>query len=281
MLTAHENHQEARARGDVRVRGARLTAMACLLAVGSVADTEAPPTVALTVPTAATLPDGPLGESIARGRRYLSDTPAQLPEFVGNGLACRHCHAGQDGEVGTEANAAPFVGVVGRFPQYSARHGGLITLEQRIDDCFERSLNGRALPLDHPALIDMLAYMSWLSQGVPVGAVVAGHGIPALTLEREPDVAHGEAIYQAKCLACHGADGSGTLDGDGRYLFPPLWGRQSFNSGAGMSRQTTAAGFIKHKMPFGADDSLSDDEAWDVAGFVLTHPRPSFQPRGH
>ncbi|WP_148217643.1 c-type cytochrome [Allochromatium vinosum] len=97
----------------------------------------------MTVPTAAMLSDGPLGERIARGRRFLSDTPAQLPEFVGNGPACRHCHAGQDGEVGTEVNAAPFVGVVGRFPQYSARHGGLITLEKRIDDCFERSLNGK------------------------------------------------------------------------------------------------------------------------------------------
>ena len=261
----------------MRVRAASPITVAWLFAIGLAAHAEAPPSVALTVSTAATLPDGALGESIVRGRRYLADTPAQLPEFVGNGLACRHCHPGRNGEVGTEANAAPFVGVVGRFPQYSARHGGLITLEQRIDDCFERSLNGRALPLDHPALIDMLAYMRWLSQGVPVGAVVQGHGIPALTLEREPDVAHGEAIYQAKCLACHGADGSGTLDGDGRYLFPPLWGPQSFNNGAGMNRQTTAAGFIKHKMPFGADDSLSDEEAWDVAGFVLAQPRPLFQ----
>ncbi|ADC61061.1 hypothetical protein CKO29_17330 [Allochromatium vinosum] len=264
-------------RGDVRVHTASPIAAAWLLAVGLVAHAEEPPTVALTVPAAALLPDGALGESIVRGRRYLSDTPAQLPDFVGNGLACRHCHPGRDGEVGTEANAAPFVGVVGRFPQYSARHGRLITLEQRIGDCFERSLNGRALALDHPALIDMLAYMSWLSQGVPVGAVVAGHGIPTLTLEREPDGVHGEALYQARCLACHGADGSGTLDADGRYLFPPLWGPRSFNTGAGMNRQATAAGFIKHKMPLGADDSLSDEEAWDVAGFVLTHPRPLFQ----
>jgi thiosulfate dehydrogenase len=253
-------------------------AAAWLLTINLVAYAGEPaPTVVLTVPTAATLPSGALGESVARGRRYLSDTPVQLPAFVGNGLACQHCHPGRDGEVGTEANAAPFVGVVGRFPQYSARHAGLITLKQRIDDCFERSLNGRALPLDHPALIDILAYMSWLSQDVPVGAVVAGHGIPALTLERKPDVVHGEAIYQAKCLACHGTDGGGMLDADGRYLFPPLWGPRSFNAGAGMSRQTTAAGFIKHKMPFGADDSLSDAEAWDVAGFVLTHPRPFFQ----
>jgi thiosulfate dehydrogenase len=257
---------------------ANRAAAAWLLAVSLAAQAgEEPPTVALTVPTATTLPDGTLGESIGRGRRILLDTPAQLPDFVGNGLACQHCHPGRDGEVGTEANAAPFVGVVGRFPQYSPRHAGLITLEQRINDCFERSLDGRALPLDHPSLIDILAYMTWLSQGVPVGAIVAGHGIPALTLEREPDVKHGEAIYQTKCLACHGVDGGGTLDASGRYLFPPLWGPRSFNAGAGMSRQTTAAGFIKHKMPFGADDSLSDVEAWDVAGFVLTHSRPPFQ----
>lgn len=249
-----------------------LLTVTCLHATAS----EPTPTVSLTVPAANTLPAGPLGASIASGRDALQNTGQRLPVFVGSGLSCKNCHLGNGTEVGTEANSAPFVGVMARYPQYSARHGAVITLEQRINDCFQRSLNGRPLPLDHPALVDMVAYMTWLSQGVPVGANVAGQGIPPLQLNQPADTARGEAVYQAKCQACHGADGGGTQGADGGYLFPPLWGPQSFNSGAGMTRHATAAGFIKHKMPRGAGDTLTDDEAWDVAAFILSKPRPTF-----
>ncbi len=251
----------------------RLLALSLLTAL-SLDGAADPPTVPLVVPAAATLPTGPLGDSVMRGRDDLARTAQRLPAFVGNGLTCKNCHLGNGTEVGVVANAAPLIGVVARFPQYSARHGAMQTLAQRINDCFERSLNGKPLPLDHPAMMDMLAYMNWLSQGIPIGARVAGQGIPRLTLARAADATQGKAIYTTRCLPCHGADGGGTKGSDGGYLFPPLWGPLSFNAGAGMARHGTAAGFIKHKMPLGAGDSLGDDEAWDVSAYVLSQARP-------
>lgn len=248
-----------------------------LMAVPYLAQTgDAPHTVPLQIPSPDSLPSGEMGESIVRGRAYLAKTGERLPAFVGNGLTCKNCHLGNDTEVGVIANAAPFVGVVASFPQYRSRDGAVNLLEQRINSCFERSMNGKSLPLDHPAMVDMVAYMTWLSQGVPVGVVVAGHGMPQLELARAPDMAQGEAIYQAKCLACHGVAGAGLRGTDGGYVFPPLWGPQSFNIAAGMARHFTAAGFIKHKMPLGQGNSLGDDEAWDVAAYVISQERPDF-----
>jgi thiosulfate dehydrogenase len=57
------------------------------------------------------------------------------------------------------------------------------------------------------------------------------------------------------------------------YLFPPLWGPDSFNNGAGLHRVLTAARFIKARMPLG-EPTLSDDEAFDVAAFINSKPRP-------
>lgn len=234
----------------------------------------APGTVPLVVPSAATIPTGALGESIVRGRDYLKSTAQRLPDFVGNGLTCKNCHLGNGTEVGTVANAAPFIGVVARFPQFNSRDQMVELLEQRINDCFQRSMNGKPLPLAHPAMADMVAYMSWLSRGLPIGARVAGSGIPELELPRAPNAIDGQTIYKAKCAMCHAVDGSGTKSADGGYVFPPLWGLQSFTGRAGMARQHTAAGFIKNKMPSGASDSLSDDEACDLAAYVLSQVRP-------
>ncbi|NCA88605.1 MAG: c-type cytochrome [Gammaproteobacteria bacterium] len=251
--------------------------LAVLLTVGGLCQAgDAPSSLPLPVPAAASLPAGPLGESIVRGRAYLAQTKERLPDFVGNGLACKNCHLGNGIEVGTEPHAGPFVGVVAGFPQYRSRDGAVNTLEQRINSCFERSLNGKPLPLDHPAMIDMVAYMTWLSQGVPVGTQPGGHGMPQLKLPRSPDLAQGKAVYQARCLACHGIDGSGLANPAGGYVFPPLWGPQSFNIAAGMARHFTAAGFIKHNMPLGQGNSLSDDEVFDVAAYVIHQDRPDF-----
>ncbi|MCC7278652.1 MAG: c-type cytochrome [Chromatiaceae bacterium] len=254
-----------------KILTATLLAVSCLVEAS-----DAPDTVPLRIPAVASLPAGEMGASIVRGRAYLAKTKELLPAFVGNGLTCKNCHLGNDTEVGVIADAGPFVGVVAGFPQYRSRDGAVNLLEQRINSCFERSMNGKPLPLDHPAMVDMVAYMTWLSQGVPVGGRVAGHGMPQLELTRAPDLTHGAAVYQAKCTACHGVAGAGLAGPDGGYVFPPLWGPQSFNIAAGMARHFTAAGFIKHKMPLGQGNSLSDDEAWDVAAYVITQDRPDF-----
>jgi len=66
----------------------------------------------------------------------------------------------------------------------------------------------------------------------------------------------------------------GKTDLNGRTVFPPLWGPESYNWGAGMARVNPAAGFIKANMPFGQGNSLSDQQAWDVAAFIDSQERP-------
>lgn len=228
--------------------------------------------IPLRVPDATTLPEGPLGDAIKRGRRIAEATYEELPGNVGNGLHCTSCHLAG----GTTAGAAPWVGLTGVFPEYRARSGKVATLEERIDDCFERSMNGKALPAGSPDKTAIVAYIGWLSKDVPVGRSVEGRGFERLAAGGvQPDKVRGKDIFAAKCAACHGADGLGKPAGSA-YQFPPLWGEKSFNVGAGMARLETAAGFVKAKMPLGAGGTLSDRDAYDVAAYFTTQPRPDF-----
>lgn len=221
------------------------------------------------VPDPATIPDGPLGRSIRRGHALLTATAESLPSHVGNDLRCTSCHL--DG--GTRPNVMPWVGVYARFPQYRARSGRVIDLEERIGDCFERSLNGRAPAYDSPEMRDMIAYMAWLSRGIPVGVEVAGQGLPALPAlpAQTPDTAAGRETYLAQCARCHGADGQG-----GASPAPPLWGPRSYNIGAGMARVRTAAAFIRVAMPHDRPGILSPAQAYDVAAYINARARPDF-----
>lgn len=228
--------------------------------------------VPLVVPADSTIPAGPDGDAIRLGRLLMNDTRKQLPRNVGNGLTCSSCHIAG----GTQANAGPFIGLTALFPMYNARDGRVISLQTRINDCFERSMNGTALAWDAAEMNAMLMYIRWLSTGVPVGTEVAGRGMGPVDASLTPDRARGATIYAAKCVACHGPQGAGTPDGSGGYTFPPVWGQQSYNTGAGMARTATAAAFIKNKMPLGQPDSLSDQDAVDVADFVAHQPRPVF-----
>jgi thiosulfate dehydrogenase len=183
-----------------------------------------------------------------------------------------NCHLG----AGRTPNASPWVGIWGVFPEYRSRSAKINSLQQRVNDCFERSMNGKALPYDSKEMNDILAYMQWLSTGVPTGMSVKGRGFGPLNHELKPDAARGKAVYAAKCAACHGADGAGVKGQNGSYAFPPLWGNYSFNTGAGMARTYTAAAFVKHNMPLGQPNTLTDQEAVDVAEFFTHQPRPRF-----
>jgi thiosulfate dehydrogenase len=163
----------------------------------------------------------------------------------------------------------PWVGVYARFPQYRSRSGYVQIIEDRINDCFKRSMNGRPLATESRDMRDMVNYFAFLSLGYPVGAEVVGQGIPAVP-QVPGDEARGRAIYTAKCAVCHGGNGQGS------EIAPPVWGPQSFNIGAGMSRVRTAAAFIKEMMPQNAPRTLTAQEAYDVATFITKRPRPDF-----
>jgi thiosulfate dehydrogenase len=225
-----------------------------------------------SVPADSSIPPGPLGDAIKLGREVVINTQFVAKSYVGNGLNCTSCHLNG----GTVAGASPFTGLSGVFPEYSARSASVEALQDRINDCFLRSMNGKALPFDSPEMLGVLSYIGWLSQGVPTGMSSDGRGFVSVTAPSAANAKNGKVVYAQKCAACHGPDGGGTSNPAGGYIFPPLWGAESFNIGAGMARLNTAAAFVKHKMPLGQGGTLTDQEALDVAAYFTTQPRPGF-----
>jgi len=227
-----------------------------------------------SAPNTNDIPAGPLGDAIRYGEKVAAQTQTYAKKYVGSGLNCTSCHL--DG--GKTPYAAPWVGIWGQFPQYRSRNGRIDTLQDRINDCFERSMNGKALPADSTEMIGLLSYMQWLSKDVPTGAEVEGNGFIQIRLPpaNQIDPARGKQIYAQQCGSCHGLDGQGRTGAAGAYLFPALWGARSFNIGAGMARLGTAAAFVKAKMPLGAGSSLSDQDAIDTAAYFTRQPRPDF-----
>ena len=243
------------------------------------------------VPDANALPAGTWKDTVLYGRQLFVETPSLIgPEvaaapmrYAGNNLSCQSCHL----LAGTQAFALPMIGVYATFPTYMARENGVRTIEDRIQGCMERSMNGRALPVDGREMKSMVAYLQFLSTGVPAGAVTEGRGSPALPLlDRAADVARGRVVYAATCQVCHQADGHGLRKGKAGdaagYFFPPLWGDDSFNDGAGMHRLIASANYIRANMPLGITyrkPMLSEADAWDVAAFINSQPRPSRERR--
>lgn len=238
-------------------------ALGGLILAAAVRGEDFPVPAGYGVPADSLIPPGPLGDSVRRGRAILMATRDSLPEHVGNKLVCTNCHR----EAGTKASSGPWVGSFASFPQYNARAGRVIRIEDRINECLRRSLNGKPLADTSRAMTDMVAYMSFLSSGLPHGTRapwLGYHRIPA----RVGNAARGDTVYTANCARCHGPHGEGTT------VAPPLWGPQSFAIGAGMARITTVAAFVRWNMPFDRPASLDDQSTYDVAAFILSHARP-------
>ena len=258
----------SRTRNGARVSGAVLAALAglsCLL--GSVRDSRAQDGITVPpgyrVPADSLIPAGVMGASIRRGRAILLSARDSLPGHAGNRLTCTNCHR----EAGTSAFSGPWVGSFASFPQYNARAGRVIRMEDRVNECLRRSLNGKPLATDGRDMNDIVAYMAFLSTGIPHGPRAPWLGYRRLA-PRKGDGAAGQQVYAENCARCHGKLGEGTA------VAPPLWGGESFAIGAGMARLQTAAAFIRWNMPFDRPGLLTDSQAFDVAAFVLSHSRP-------
>ena len=240
---------------------------------------ETRPAAAFRVPADGEIPADQVGAAIRRGRALVASPRDSLPRFVGNRLRCTSCHL----DNGTRANAAPWIGVYSRFPQYRSRNGKVNLIQDRINDCFRRSLNGKPLPWDSRDMADIIAYLAFLSRGVAPPGDVPGQGFAKIE-PLAPDTANGRLVFAGQCARCHGAEGAGMNNPDpvgtpGYY--PPLWGPASYNIGAGMARLRTAASFIRHNMPYDKPGTLTDRQAFDVAGYLAGHARPDFAGKEH
>lgn len=228
------------------------------------------------------LGDTPLDNMIKRGHEIVVNTHKTIGplngdktrQFTGNLLTCNNCHL----DAGTKAFAAPYIGITGRFPQYRGRENKIGSIEERINGCMQRSMNGKPLPENSEEMRALVAYMNWLGTGVPGGEKFEGQGFKPINIpDRKVNLENGKNVYLNSCASCHGEDALGTANPDGTYSFPPLSGDATYNNGAGMHRVLTAAQFIKYNMPFGAtadEPILTDEEAYDVAGYINSLPRP-------
>ena len=235
------------------------------------------------------LPDNEENRLIKMGQELLTHTSEYLgPEvpdpakrYAGNNTSCTSCH----GNAGTKTYAAPLIGTYGAYPQFIPRFGKMVTLENRINMCFTRSMAGRNIPEDSTEMKALVAYIEYLSRGVPKGAKLIGE--KEMFVEepkRAANLVRGEAVYKEQCVVCHSDNGEGKRVGSvgdhKGYVFPPLWGADSTSEGASMFRLLSAYQYIYANMPFGKSTwdhpFLSKDDAYDVAGFVISHPR---QPR--
>jgi thiosulfate dehydrogenase len=234
-----------------------------------------------------------LSKEIQLGYRLFVNTPAEAERFVPGDMSCNNCHLNG----GQRERAMPLVAISGAFPEYNRRAGRLISLNDRIVDCFLRSENAAGrLPREgeqaatanaadvlpsatSKEVLALAAYLTWLSRGYEIGKNPSWRGqntipqkslVPVDTL----DPKKGEAIYAERCVSCHGPDGQGVFVGDKRP--GPLWGSKSWNDGAGAARVYTLAGIIRYTMPYLDPGNMTDDDALQLAAFITSKPRPAY-----
>jgi len=255
--------------GARMARCAMLGGLLLALAQACLAADKAAPT--FEPPAETDIPDDEFGKVVRQGMRIFVNTPAEAGAFIGNNLNCASCHL----DAGRRPKSAPLWAAYVLYPAYRSKNGHVNTLAERLQGCFKYSMNGKAPDAQDPIMVALQTYMYWLARGAPTGVKLAGQGYPKLPEPPRPaDYVRGQAVYAQNCALCHGENGGGQKTAKGQWVFPALWGPDSFNWGAGMHQISNAASFIKHNMPLGQDGLLSDQEAWDVAYYMNAHERP-------
>jgi thiosulfate dehydrogenase len=231
-------------------------------------------------PDSSLIPQNDSGKTILYGKNLITNTseffgPNGSLAHITNGMSCENCHQ----QAGAKPFGNNFSAVAATYPKFKPRSGANETIEKKINDCFERSLNGKPIDSTSKEMKAMVAYIKWLGHDVEKGKAPKGAGlfeVPFLNRAADPD--KGKQVFQLQCTKCHAGDGQGKLNTDGKsYQYPPLWGSHSYNIGASMYRLSKFAGYIKANMPYPTTyikPTLTDEEAWDVAAYVNSMARP-------
>ncbi len=235
-------------------------------------------------------PKGELGRMVKLGEDiiYHTHTHPLTKDFVGDDLDCTSCHI--DG--GKEKTLGTFIGTAAAFPAYSKREKTVQTLQDRINNCFMRSMNGKRPIIDTEASVAMAAYVTWLSQGLPIqmNSVkpvnpfytklwINKKLVPLAKKATHENYLNGQKLYTQKCAVCHGKDGQGKVQ-DGKIVYPPIWGDRAYNTGAGLGHPTKMATWLQFNMPPGGP-KLTDQEAVDIAIYVDAQSHPDFDLQEH
>jgi thiosulfate dehydrogenase len=221
--------------------------------------------------------DDKLAEVLKLGEAIVENTTTHPMSkgYVGNALNCTSCHL----DNGRHEKAGTFLGTATSYPAWSPRENRVITLEDRVLNCFMRSCNGTRPPLGSEVSVAVTAYITSLSQGQtlrmnskrPIGP----GAIKLLAVKPDQaDIQRGAALYTSRCAECHQKDGQGDKDN------PPVWGERSYNDGAGLSSVENLAAWLKVAMPLD-DTDLTDQQALDIAAYVNSHKRSHFEISKH
>ncbi|WP_339728238.1 c-type cytochrome [uncultured Gimesia sp.] len=228
-------------------------------------------------PVPVTFPPGELGGIVKLGQELVEQTNEHplSKAYVGNALSCSSCHL----KAGTVPHAASFLGTAAAYPAWSPREKRVITLEDRVLNCFMRSQNGIRPPKGSKVSIAITTYITWLSTGNrikmnPAKPLGPNHVRPLKIKPEQANEIRGASLYNKQCADCHGKAGQGTPEG------PPVWGDKSYNAGAGFSRNDKLAAWLKVAMPLD-DANLTEQDALDIAAFINSHPRPKFVLEDH
>jgi len=232
-------------------------------------------------PDSTKIPNTPEGDLIRYGRELIAHTAIYLGPrgkvmSISNGMNCQNCHL----KAGKKPFGNNYAGVAATYPKFRARSGSVESIEKRVNDCIERSLNGKMLDENSREMKAFVSYISWVGSEVDKGLYPKEAGIAELPpLDRAADPSKGKLVYDTHCDRCHGTNGEGLKMENGiEWKYPPLYSVNSYNVGAGLYRLSRFAGYVKANMPYDLASVdkplLTDEEAWDVAAFINSQPRP-------
>lgn len=213
------------------------------------------------------LPSGPVGADIRYGRELIMHTRQLLPGLVRANMDCAACHISG----GTQPRGGSFIGTYAQFPQWNKRAHRVTMLHDRIAECFLYSENGKPPAFWSRQMIAIVSYIAWLSRNTPILSKMPSQSFVIPLPTSPPNPTRGSQLFAARCALCHGAEGAGSS------VIPPLWGKASFNKGAGMAHINRMTGFVYFNMPQNAPGTLSLRDAYDISAFVLSHERPAFR----
>lgn len=210
-------------------------------------------------------------ELVKLGFKLMVHTKEYAAGHTGNQLSCTHCHFAGGNTTGGAQGGISLAGVAAKYPAFDEGLGKVIDLPDRINNCFLKSMNGQALSLESRLMLALTTYLHWISKDLPIYGNIPWLGLKPLASGYKANSRQGKQIYDTYCATCHKEDYRGSI-------YPPaLWGAGSFNDGAGLAVRTKLAAFIFWNMPYGDKTPLlSEEQAQDVAAYVLTKPRPQF-----
>lgn len=208
---------------------------------------------------------------VMKGYYIMLETQKYASDYAGDKITCNNCHFAGGNTLGGANGGIPLVGVTKKYPKMLPGNK-LYTLEERINACFEKSINGRAMSVKGPLMKALIAYMEWISTPVHSLKDAPWLGLKLLHSQHIPNSDNGQKVYIKNCAICHGNDGEGQPRKE-NLSYPPLWGPHAFNQDAGLNRLPYLSSFIFYNMPFN-QAHLSVEDSLDVAAFLIRQPKP-------